>query len=76
MPRAKDLAHCVQCGDQIDTHEPGHAQAVAGWKVNRGARGGANQIALAQTEPRWLCRFCLDKRRHGLSFDQLALWEP
>lgn len=72
--RERDAAPCVQCGDTIDTRQQGHAQRVTGWKVNRGSTGGANQIALAEPEPLWLCRFCLDKRRHGYSWDQPALF--
>jgi hypothetical protein len=70
-----DLGDCVQCGEMLDTRAPGVAQRVRGWRVNR-TQGGANMIALAEVEPSWLCALCLDKRRKGVAWDQLSLWEP
>lgn len=72
---ASELGNCVQCGELLDTRAPGVAQRVRGWRVNR-TQGGANMIALAEPEPMFLCRHCLDKRRGGVSWDQLTLWEP
>lgn len=71
---ARDVADCVQCGQRLDTRAPGNAEHVRGWRVNR-AQGGANMIALAEPQGQWLCRFCLDKRRAGVSWDQLSLFE-
>lgn len=70
----RDAAPCVQCGEMLDTRAPGNAQRVHGFRVNR-IGGGANQIALQEPEQVWLCRFCLDKRRSGYSWDQLNLFE-
>lgn len=70
-----ELARCVQCNDLLDTRAPGVAQRVHGWRVNR-TQGGANMIALPEPESTFLCRYCLDKRRAGVSWDQLQLWEP
>lgn len=70
-----DLGRCCQCLELLDTRAPGVAQRVHGWRVNR-AQGGANMIALAEPEPEFLCRHCLAKRRAGVSWDQLTLWEP
>lgn len=69
-----DRGVCCQCNDPLDTKAPGVAQKVRGWRVNR-AQGGANMIALAEPLSEFLCRHCLDKRRSGLSWDQLSLWE-
>ncbi len=73
MTNTRDLGPCVQCGEIIDTRAPGNAQRVTGWRVNR-TQGGANMIALAEPVSEWLCRFCLDDRRHGRSWDQLSLF--
>lgn len=72
IPRA-DRVDCAQCSDTIDARAPGVAQRVTGWRINRSG-GGANMIALPETEPKWLCQHCLDKRRSGLSWDQLSLF--
>jgi hypothetical protein len=69
---ARDAVVCVQCGDTIDSTKPGCAQRVRGWRVVR-AGGGANMIALPEPEAEWLCRFCLARRRKGLSWNQMAL---
>jgi hypothetical protein len=68
------MVHCDQCGEVVDARAPGVAQRVRGWRVNR-SQGGANMIALAEPERHWLCRHCLDKRRSGYSWDQLALFD-
>jgi hypothetical protein len=69
-----ELGRCCQCLELLDTRAAGVAQLVHGWRVNR-AQGGANMIALAVPQGEFLCRHCLDKRRSGLAWDQLPLWE-
>jgi hypothetical protein len=71
---SRDRVSCTQCGETIDARAPGVAQRVQGWRVNR-AQGGANMIALAQPMHEYLCRFCLDKRRSGVTWDQPSLFD-
>lgn len=58
----RNRAKCEGCGEAIDCTALGHAQFVSGWAVNRKG-GGTHAIALPERSLRWLCRFCLDRRR-------------
>jgi hypothetical protein len=69
---ARNQATCEACREAIDATADGHAQYVSGWSVNRPK--GTNGVALQERHPRWLCRFCLDKRRAGICDDQESLF--
>jgi hypothetical protein len=68
----RNRAECEQCGETIDATALGNAQFVSGWSVNRPK--GTNGVALQERHQRWLCRWCLDKRRAGVPADQLDLF--
>ena len=71
---AYNRTHCVQCADVIDVTAPGNGEVATGVLVNRSG-GGANYLALSKRTGRWLCRFCIDRRRHGLSWEQPSLFD-
>ena len=72
IPRRRQ-ARCEQCGETVDVQAFGVAQHGEGWFVNRRG-GGTNAVALPERHPRWLCRFCLDARKRGHSWNQLELF--
>lgn len=63
---------CEGCDETIDGTADGHAQFVSGWSVNR--YKGTNAVALQERHQRWLCRFCLDRRRNGVADEQGSLF--
>lgn len=69
----RNQVKCEQCGDIIDCQGQGHAQFVSGWTVNR-VKGGANGVVFPERQRRWLCRWCIDKRRSGVSSGQGELF--
>jgi hypothetical protein len=73
--KAKNQAACEDCGDTIDVTAPGVAQHVSGWAINRkGGAFGSNFTALPERHLRWLCRFCVDRRRAGVNPAQQELF--
>jgi rubredoxin len=56
MPRAR----CSGCQLWVDTKQPGVAEKVTGYRVNRsrGAAGGTNAISLPKSLGIWLCPAC------------------
>jgi rubredoxin len=71
---AKNQAKCEDCGEPIDITAPGVAQHVTGWAVNRSG-GGTNAIAFRQVDLRWLCRWCVDRRKAGRPLEQGSLFK-
>lgn len=74
IPAARRV-ECEQCGDVIDATGTGTARLATAWVPNRSG-GGPNALV----EPVWhagryLCRFCLDARRRGLSWSQGRLFD-
>lgn len=69
----RNKVKCEGCGDVIDCQASGHAQFVSGWIVNR-TKGGANAVTFPERQRRWLCRWCIDKRRSGVSWGQQELF--
>lgn len=67
----RDRVMCEGCGNVIDAAAPGNAQFMAGWSPNRPK--GTNQLAMAVRSQRWMCRFCLDKRRAGVPAEQIEI---
>ncbi len=62
-----------ECGVSVDPTAPGVAQYVSGWAVNR-SEGGTHGLSAPQRHDRWLCRGCLEKVRHGISFNQQVMF--
>jgi hypothetical protein len=63
---------CSGCQEWINNRSAGVAEAVKGYRVNRGG-GGANQITLPTSLGRWLCPACLSVAR-GADVDQGRLF--
>jgi hypothetical protein len=66
-------ATCVYCSIFIDTNANGVFQFASGWLENR-RKGGANTIALPNRRPRFACRECIDRLRHGIPVGQGTLF--
>lgn len=66
---------CVQCTMLVDTKSNGVGEIVQGVAVNR-AQGGSNMITLKEPTGQWLCRECIDRRKHKhQTWTQGALFE-
>ena len=63
---------CAGCQEWINTRQPGNAELVQGYRINRSA-GGANSITLPKPLGRWLCPACLAVAR-GADVAQGALF--
>ena len=72
MIPAQYQAPCDECGRVLDVRKHGTFQRVHGWSEQR-RQGGANTIALAERERRWLCGVCVDLRRRKIAPSQERL---
>jgi hypothetical protein len=71
----RNQVKCEGCGETIDCTANGNAQHAEGWVVNRPtSKGGTNGVTFLERHRRWLCRWCIDKRRAGVPFEQESLF--
>lgn len=68
----RNKVKCEGCGEVVDCQGTGNAQFVSGWSVNRPR--GTNGVAFQERHQRWLCRWCIDKRRAGIAPTQQSLF--
>lgn len=67
------MVRCDRCGQQIDPQpDSGHYQLARGWVKLRSK--GANEIALREDMPVFMCKGCMIEEKAGIHVDQGALW--
>lgn len=66
------MIHCHHCGDEIRPDAPGTWREIIGW-VQARKGGGAHGVRDQKPTGRYLCQFCVDLVRKGISPDQGAM---